>query len=57
MEPEELRQRAYRYRDLATRITDAQAIKALYDLADEYDAHADRVSDRAHSAGGKEQDC
>ena len=38
MDPEELRERAYRYRKMATRIIDDRAVKALNDLADEYDA-------------------
>ena len=40
MDPDELRERAYRYRKMALGITDARAVKALNDLADEYEARA-----------------
>ena len=41
MDPDEMRLRASRYRDLARRITDEITIKALNGLADEYEARAD----------------
>ena len=41
MDPDEMRLRASRYRDIARRITDEITIKALHDLADEYEARAD----------------
>jgi hypothetical protein len=40
MEPDEMRRRARDYRKIAATITDARAIKALTDLADEYEAQA-----------------
>ena len=47
MDPDELRERAYRYRKMATRIIDDRAVKALNDLADEYDARAAQVQTRS----------
>jgi hypothetical protein len=41
--PEELRRAAKRYRQLATGFTDPQTVKALHDLADEYEATAERL--------------
>jgi hypothetical protein len=38
MDPDELRRRASQYRDIARRITDERTMKALNDLADEYEA-------------------
>jgi hypothetical protein len=40
MEPDEMRRRAHDYLKIAASITDARAIKALNDLADEYEAQA-----------------
>jgi hypothetical protein len=40
MDADEMRRRANRYRHIASTITDARAIKALNDLADEYEAQA-----------------
>ena len=41
MEPDELRRRASRYRDLASRMIDPRAVEALRELADEYEARAE----------------
>ena len=38
--PQELRERAERYRRLAKAVTDPQALKALQELATEYEATA-----------------
>jgi hypothetical protein len=54
MDPEELRERAYQYRKMAARNTDARAVKALNDLADEYEARAAQVQTR--SEGENEDD-
>ena len=43
MTAEEMRKRARRYRSIAKVIDDAQASKALRDLADEYDALAEKA--------------
>jgi hypothetical protein len=43
MSPNEMRERAARYRSIAMRIVDAQTIKALRDLADEYEARAKEI--------------
>ena len=40
MDPDEMRLRASRYRDIARRITDEITIKALNDLADQYETLA-----------------
>jgi hypothetical protein len=40
MEHDELRRRASRYREIARRVTDPAAIKALQELAEEYEARA-----------------
>jgi hypothetical protein len=40
MDHDDLRRRACRYRDIARTTTDARAVKALNDLADEYEAQA-----------------
>ena len=47
MDPNELRERACRYRRIAARITDNRAVKALNDLADEYEAQAVQVQARS----------
>ena len=54
MDPDELRERACRYRKIADGITDARAVKALNDLADEYEARAAQVQTR--SEGENEDD-
>jgi hypothetical protein len=43
MDPDELRRRASRYRDIARNITDACTIAALLELADYYEALADQA--------------
>jgi hypothetical protein len=43
MSPDDLRKRAIRFRAIADRINDAQSIKALHDLAAEYEAQANSV--------------
>jgi hypothetical protein len=43
MSPDEMRVRVRQYRALARVIDDAQAYKALHDLADEYEAIAERT--------------
>jgi hypothetical protein len=64
MGPDELRERAYRYRKMADGISDARAVKALNDLAAEYEARADETplnnevgndpKDRGPSSTGQE---
>jgi hypothetical protein len=46
MDPDEMRLRASQYRGIARRITDERAVKALNDLADEYEARADDAQGR-----------
>jgi hypothetical protein len=48
MEPDEMRRRATRYRDLARMVTDPAAIKALRELAEEYEARADAAQVHVH---------
>jgi hypothetical protein len=55
MDPDELRERARGYRKIAARVTDARAVKALNDLADEYDARAAQVQNNAEAE--TEDDC
>jgi hypothetical protein len=55
MEPDEMRIRASRYRDLARMITDKITIKALNELADEYEARADRKQGHHERKVGDEQ--
>ena len=43
MDPDEMRQRASRYRDIIRRIIDDRTIKALNELADKYEALADEA--------------
>jgi hypothetical protein len=46
-EPEsgcELRRRAKQYRAMAARIDDARAVQALHELADEYEALAEKIA-------------
>jgi hypothetical protein len=43
MDPDEMRRRASRYRDIARNILDARTIRALHELADEYEAKADKA--------------
>jgi hypothetical protein len=60
MEPDDLRNRANRYRAIADRINDAQTIQALHDLAAEYDARADRIEAERQTKGsgdGPDDDC
>ena len=56
MEPEELRRRASRYREIAGRMTDPQAVEALRELAAEYEAQADaaQVHPRSEVGEGRE---
>jgi hypothetical protein len=58
MDPDEMRLRASRYRDLARRITDEITIKALNGLADEYEARAEgqQGHDGRH-VGDEQKDC
>jgi hypothetical protein len=51
MSPNEMRERAARYRLMAIQISDAQAIDALRALADEYDARAKEIEDRGQVEG------
>jgi hypothetical protein len=44
MDPDDLRHQATRFRAIATRINDAQTIKALHDLAAEYEARANKIA-------------
>jgi hypothetical protein len=53
MEPEELRRRASRYRDLARTTVDARIAEALYELADEYEVAA--INTRT-DAGAEDED-
>jgi hypothetical protein len=46
MNPEEMRRRACRYRDIARSIIDARTIEALHELADEYEALAEKALSR-----------
>jgi hypothetical protein len=55
MELDEMRIRASRYRTLARMITDKITIKALHDLADEYEARADGEQGRHERKVGDEQ--
>jgi hypothetical protein len=55
MDPDELRERACRYRKMATRIIDVRAVKALNDLANEYDARAAQVQARAEAESSAAQ--
>jgi hypothetical protein len=43
MNPDDLRHRTIRYRAIAPRLNDAQTIQALHNLANEYEALADRI--------------
>lgn len=43
MDPDEMRRRASRYRDIARSIIDALTVKALHELAAEYEALADKA--------------
>ena len=54
MDADELRERACRYRKIARTTIDARAVKALHDLADEYEAQAVQVQTR--SEGENEHD-
>jgi hypothetical protein len=47
--PDELREKAARYRQMAANLADRNAINALHELADEYEALAARleVADRS----------
>lgn len=47
MDPDDLRDRASRYRDIARTTTDARAVKALYELAEEYEAQAAEAEARS----------
>jgi hypothetical protein len=58
MDPDEMRQRASRYRDIARRITDEITIKALNGLADEYEARANGQQERdGRNAEDEQKDC
>ena len=54
MTADELREQADRYRAMALRITDTQAIKALEDLANEYEALAEKMEATVCGAPGAE---
>jgi hypothetical protein len=54
MTPDEMRVRARQYRLKATLIDDAQANKALHDLADQYEALAERT-ERPSNEGSQEK--
>ena len=57
MSPDKLRNRALRFRAIADRINDAQAIRALHDLAAEYEAFADGIeAQRRPDASGDDSD-
>jgi hypothetical protein len=51
--PDDLRERAERYRQLASQVTDRLAEAALTELADEYDALADRLEGRTEDHAGR----
>jgi hypothetical protein len=51
--PAELRARAARYRLMVKLTTDARLIKALLQLADEYEATADWLEDNDYDEGGR----
>jgi hypothetical protein len=53
MDPDEMRRRANLYRQLASTITDARAIRDLSDLADEYEAEAEKVPGPRGRRGGR----
>jgi hypothetical protein len=55
MDPDEMRQHANRYRDITRMITDAHTIRALTDLADEYEALADKTQPREANSQSDEQ--
>jgi hypothetical protein len=61
MNPDELRNRANRYRAIATGINDPRTIEALHDLAAQYEARADRIEAQRQSKGsvddGPDDDC
>jgi hypothetical protein len=50
----ELREAARRYREIATEITDQRVIKALHELAAEYEALADKLDDAGTTGDGRE---
>jgi hypothetical protein len=54
MTPDDLRNRAIRFRALADRINDAQSISALHDLAAEYEARADSIGPEDEDRSGPE---
>jgi hypothetical protein len=58
MNPDELRNRANRYRAIATGINDPRTIEALHDLAAQYEARADRIEAqrRANESGDGSDD-
>ena len=51
---DDLRRRASQYRDIARTTTDAPTLKALYELADEYEAEAAKA--QADAVGENEDD-
>jgi hypothetical protein len=51
--PDDLRATAERYRRLAKFITDMQALEALAELADEYEALADRLEGKTEAHSGQ----
>jgi hypothetical protein len=55
MTPDEMRVRARQYRAMATVIDDAQAHKALHDLADEYEALAEKTEKPLPNEGSQEE--
>ena len=52
MTPDELREKAARYREMATNLADRKAIDALHQLAEEYEALAAKME----VEGGSSQD-
>ena len=54
MDTDEMRRRASHYRDIARRITDERTVKALNDLAAEYEARAD--GEQRHEGGDERKD-
>jgi len=54
MTPDEMRVLARQYRAMATVINDAQALKALHDLAEEYEALAERTETPLNEDSQKE---
>jgi hypothetical protein len=53
MDAKELRQRAKRYRQMATQISDERIIEVLHDLAAEYEALAEQIRRTSPDSGAE----